>query len=282
MGQAVEISGGSAANTAAGIASFGGEVGFVGKVGADQLGEVFTHDIGAVGVDYQPVTAGEGGSPTARCLILVTPDAQRTMNTFLGASAEVHPDDVDVDRVRRAGVLYCEGYLWDPPEAKAAMRKAMDAAVDAGVKVAFTLSDSFCVDRHRAEFLELLDGPVDILFANEAEVLSLYEAPTWEVAVERVRGHVDIACLTRSEKGSHIIHGHDEIVIPAHPVDDLVDTTGAGDLYASGFLYGYTHNLDLKVCGDLASLAAAEVISHVGARPERPLAELARAAGILD
>ena len=280
MGPGVEMSGGSAANTAAGIASFGGSVGFVGKVGADQLGDVFAHDISAIGVRYEPIRAAEGGSPTARCLILVTPDAQRTMNTFLGASAEVHPDDVDLDAVRAAKVLYCEGYLWDPPEAKAAMRRAMAAAVDAGVKVAFTLSDSFCVDRHRDEFLELLDGPVDILFANEAEILSLYEAPSWEVAVERVRGHTEVACLTRSEKGSHVICGHDEITTAARPVERVVDTTGAGDLYAAGFLFGYTRGLDLATCGELAALAAAEVISHVGARPERTLAELAREAGL--
>ncbi len=281
MGPAVEISGGSAANTAAGIASFGGQVGFVGKVGADQLGEVFTHDIRAVGVDYEVVRAAEGGSPTARCLILVTPDAQRTMNTFLGASAEVHPDDVPLDRVRATKVLYCEGYLWDPPEAKAAMRAAMTAAVEANVKVAFTLSDAFCVDRHRDEFLELLDGPVDILFANEAEIMSLYETASWEAAVDRVRGHVEIACLTRSDAGSHIVAGHSEIQILAQPVAKVVDTTGAGDLYASGFLYGYTRGFELVTCGDLAALAAAEVISHVGARPQRPLAELAREAGLL-
>jgi sugar/nucleoside kinase (ribokinase family) len=273
MPPAVEASGGSAANTAAGIASFGGQVGFIGKVADDQLGEVFTHDIRATGVTYTPL-APPADHATARCLILVTPDAQRTMNTFLGVSGLISPAVVDTDLVARAKVLYCEGYLWDLPDAKAALTKGMEAGRAAGAKVAFTLSDSFCVDRHRAAFRELVMGEVDVLFANEAEICSLYETDSFEEAAQRVAGHCEIACLTRSEKGSVIITSDGaRTSVPASPVD-LVDTTGAGDLYASGFLYGYTHGLDLEASGRLASLAAAEVISHIGARPDIELATL--------
>jgi sugar/nucleoside kinase (ribokinase family) len=267
MPPAIESSGGSAANTAAGIASFGGRVGFIGKVADDQLGRVFTHDIRATGVEYTPL-APPADHATARCLILVTPDAQRTMNTFLGVSGLISPADVDTDLVARAEVVYCEGYLWDLPDAKAALLAGMEAARTAGGKVAFTLSDSFCVDRHRAEFVDLAEHHVDILFGNEAEICSLYETDSFEEAAQRVAGHCEIACLTRSEKGSVIITADGaRISVPAAPVD-LVDTTGAGDLYASGFLYGHTHGLDLEASGRLASLAAGEVISHLGARPE--------------
>jgi sugar/nucleoside kinase (ribokinase family) len=268
MPPAVEASGGSAANTAAGIASFGGSVAFVGKVAGDLLGEVFTHDIRATGVRYHPVEVS-ADQATARCLILVTPDAQRTMNTFLGVSSLISPSDVDASLVATAQVVYCEGYLWDLPAAKAALVKGMDVAKDAGGKVAFTLSDSFCVDRHRAEFLELAEHRVDILFANEAEITSLYETDSFDEAADRVAGHCEIACLTRSEQGSTIITASGERVhVPAEPIDRLVDTTGAGDLYASGFLYGYTRGLGLAECGRLGAIAAAEVISHMGARPE--------------
>lgn len=275
MGPGVEMSGGSAANTAAGVASLGGTPGFIGRVAADVLGEVFTHDLRAAGVVYEPLEVVEHELGTARCLILVTPDAQRTLNTYLGVSGLIGPSDVDRELVARAQVVFCEGYLWDSPSAKDAMRTAMDAARDAGVKVAFTLSDSFCVDRHREEFLELAEHRVDILFANEAELLSLYEESTWEAAADRVAGHCDIACLTRSEHGSVIITADGQrVVVPAQLVGGVVDTTGAGDLYAAGFLYGYTHGHDLAASGALASLAAGEVISHVGARPETRLADL--------
>ena len=274
MPPGLESSGGSAANTAAGIASFGGSVGFIGKVADDQLGEVFTHDIRAIGVHYDP-PAPPADQATARCLILVTLDAQRTLNTFLGASSLITPADVDPAVVASAAVVYCEGYLWDLPEAKEAMRSGMRAAHAAGSKVAFTLSDSFCVDRHRAEFLELIEEHVDILFGNEDEIRSLYEVDTFEEAADRVRGHVEIACLTRSEKGSSVITPDQQLDVPAAPAD-VIDTTGAGDLYAAGFLYGHTNGHDLETSARLGSLAAAEVISHLGARPEVDLADLAK------
>ncbi len=276
MGPAVESSGGSAANTAAGIASFGGSVAFIGKVSADVLGEVFTHDIRAAGVAYEPPDVTGDVPATARCMVLVTPDAQRTMSTFLGVSALLSPRDVDAAVAGDAKVLYCEGYLWDQPAAKEAIVKGMDVARAAGAKVAFTLSDPFCVDRHRADFLRLAEHHVDILFANEAEICSLYEVDHFDAAADRVTGHCEIACLTRSEKGSEIITSAGErILVPAHPVDEVVDTTGAGDLYAAGFLYGYTRGDDLERAGRLGALAAGEVISHLGARPEHSLAELA-------
>ena len=281
MGPAVEISGGSAANTAAGVASLGGRVAFVGKIADDQLGEVFAHDIRAAGVSFDALAPLAGGPATARCLILVTPDAQRTMNTYLGASAHISPADVDPAEVAAAAITYCEGYLWDQPDAKAAIVAAMDAARGAGRKVAFTLSDSFCVDRHRAEFLDLAEGKVDVLFANEAEIVSLYEVDDVEAAIERVAGHVDIACVTRSEHGSVVVAADGQRVdVPAAPVEAVVDTTGAGDLYAAGFLFGLTGGRDLETCARLGSIAAAEVISHVGARPEVSLAELAEQAGL--
>ena len=274
MGPGVESSGGSAANTIAGLASFGATVAYVGRVRDDQLGAVFAHDIRSLGVAFD-VPAATSGPPTARCLILVTPDAERTMNTFLGASALLAPDDVDEEVVARARIVYCEGYLWDVDQAKAAIRKAMDVAGRNGNHVAFALSDGFCVDRHRAEFLELCSGPVDILFANEAEILSLYETDDFDEALQRARRDVKVACLTRSEKGSVIVAGDEVHVVDAQPVDQVVDTTGAGDLYASGFLYGMVAGHDLATCGRLASLAAAEVVSHVGARPLVSLRELA-------
>lgn len=275
MPAGMEASGGSAANTAAGLASFGTSVAFIGKVADDLLGEVFTHDIRAAGVQFTPV-ATASGLATARCLILVTPDAERTLNTFLGVSSLIAPGDVDADLVATAQVAYCEGYLWDLPEATAALVKAMDAAHASGGRVAFTLSDSFCVDRHRTEFRQLAEERVDILFANEAEICSLYETDSFDHAAESVAGHCEIACLTRSAAGSVIITADGQhIEVPAAPVDKVVDTTGAGDLYAAGFLHGFTSGLDLASSARLGSLAAAEVISHVGARPLVSLAELA-------
>jgi sugar/nucleoside kinase (ribokinase family) len=279
MGPGIEISGGSAANTVAGIASLGGRAGFVGKVRDDELGEVFAHDIRAAGVEFQAAAATDGPA-TARCLILMTSDAQRTMNTFLGVSSLISPDDIDEAFVASAEIVFCEGYLWDLPDAQAALAKGMDIARASGGRVAFTLSDSFCVDRHRAAFLELAEHRVDILFANEAEICSLYEVDSFDEAAERVAGHCDIACLTRSEKGSVVITADGRRVeVPAHPAD-VVDTTGAGDLYAAGFLHGLSQGYDLERCARLGALVAAEVISHAGARPEVDLAALAAEAGL--
>ncbi len=276
MGPGVEISGGSAANTIVGVASFGGRAHYVGKVRDDQLGEVFSHDLRAVGVGYTtpPATAGPS---TGRCLIIVTPDAQRTMNTYLGASVQLGPADVDGRLLARGRILYLEGYLFDPPAAQDAFRAAARAAHAAGRKVALTLSDPFCVERHRAAFQELVERHVDIVFANEAEIRSLYQAPDFDAALQRVRRHCEIAALTRSEHGSVVVRGAEVHVIDAHKVDAVVDTTGAGDLYAAGFLFGLSRGMSLATCGRLGSLAAAEVISHVGARPVAALGELAGA-----
>lgn len=275
MGSAIESSGGSAANTIAGIASLGGKPAFIGKVADDGLGRVFRHDISAIGVHYgTPVLPADAGVPTARCLILVTPDAQRTMNTYLGACTKLAPSDIDEELVASAQVTYVEGYQWDAQQAKDAIVRACLAAHEAGRKVALSLSDSFCVDRHRAEFLELTEGLVDILFANEAEIMSLYETDDFDAAVEAAREHVEIACLTRSAKGSVIVHGQETVVVEAHPPKRLIDTTGAGDLYAAGFLFGYTRGKSLAECGHLASRCAAEIISHMGARPDVPLKTL--------
>ncbi|SOD92096.1 adenosine kinase [Caenispirillum bisanense] len=275
MGSAIESSGGSAANTVAGIASLGGKPAFIGKVAEDTLGRVFRHDIGGIGVHFDtPVLGADAGVPTARCLILVTPDAQRTMNTYLGACTRLAPADIDEDLVASAQVTYVEGYQWDAQLAKDAIVRASLAAKEAGRTVALSLSDAFCVDRHRGEFLELTEGLVDILFANEAEIKSLYETDSFEAAVQAAREHVDIACITRSEKGSVIVRGQDTVVVEAHRPARLVDTTGAGDLYASGFLFGYTRGKSLAECGHLASRCAAEIISHMGARPDVPLKSL--------
>ena len=274
MGAAIEISGGSAANTIVGVAALGGTAQYLGKVRNDQLGAVFAHDIRATGVRYEIAPAPAGPS-TGCCLIVVTPDAQRTMNTYLGASVHLDPSDVDVEAIRSAKVLYLEGYLFDPPEAQEAFRLAATHANDAGRTVALTLSDGFCVDRHRDAFLDMVEHHVDLLFANEAEILSLYQTDSFDEAAERVRHHGAVAALTRSEHGSVIVTENDTITVPAHPIDELVDTTGAGDLYAAGFLFGYSRGVDLATCGALGSLAAAEVISHIGARPQADLAALA-------
>jgi sugar/nucleoside kinase (ribokinase family) len=273
MGPAIEISGGSAANTVVGVASFGGRAHYVGKVRDDQLGEVFAHDLRSTGVGYATRAATSGPS-TGRCLVLITPDAQRTMHTFLGASVRLEPADVDADLVGRGKILYLEGYLFDPPEAQEAFRVAAGLAHAAGRKVALTLSDPFCVDRHRAAFLGLVEHHVDVLLANEAEICSLYQTD-FDAALEAVRGHCEVAALTRSARGSVVVAQGKVHTIDAHPVKAVVDTTGAGDLYAAGFLFGLSRGLDFSACGQLGSLAAAEVISHVGARPQQSLAALA-------
>jgi len=280
MGPAIEASGGSAGNTMAGIASLGGRGAYIGKVRDDQLGEVFRHDITAIGVGFATAPA-TSGPPTARCLILVTPDAHRTMQTFLGACVDLGPEDIDEGLIAAAQVTYLEGYLFDPPRAKAAFRKAAELAHGAGRRVSLSLSDPFCVGRHRAEFRELVAHHVDILFANEAEICSLYETDDFDAAARRVREDCDVAALTRSEKGSVVVAREHTQLIEAAKVGRLVDTTGAGDLYASGFLFGVTHGHDLATCGRLGSLCAAEAISHFGARPEQNLAKLAQAAGLL-
>jgi sugar/nucleoside kinase (ribokinase family) len=261
-----ESSGGSAANTCAVAAGMGARVAYLGKVADDALGQSFRRDIGAIGVHF-PTAPLTGGASTARCLILVTPDGQRTMNTFLGACVSFGEDDVDEALVAQSAVLYLEGYLFDPPAAQAAFRRAAAAAHDAGRQVALSLSDAFCVDRHRAAFRELVRGDVDILFANEAEICSLYEVNSFDEAAEAARVDVAIAALTRSEAGSLILRGAERFVVPAEPTE-VVDTTGAGDAYAGGFLAGLTSGKTLDECGRLGSVAAAAVISQYGARPK--------------
>jgi sugar/nucleoside kinase (ribokinase family) len=275
MGPAVFISGGSAANTMVGITSFGGRAGFVGRVRDDQLGEEFGHDIRAADVRFDTPPAPDGLA-TGRCLIVVTPDAERTLNTFLGAAAEIGPEEVESADIETAQVTYLEGYLFDQPRAKEAFRFAARRAHEAGARVALTLSDSFCVDRHRDDFLALVEHEIDILFANEHEITALYQVDDFDTALQHVSHHCELAALTRSAKGSVIVSGDEVHVIDAHPVEGgVVDTTGAGDAYAAGFLFGFTHAYDLGTCARLGSLAASEVISHLGARPEHSLAELA-------
>lgn len=279
MGPATEVSGGSCANTMAGLASLGGSGGFIGKIRNDQLGGIFRHDIRATGIEFTSDAATDG-APTARCLIFVTPDAQRTMATYLGISVQLGPQDVDHELIKRAKVLYLEGYLWDSPDAKQAFLEAAETARASGAKVALTLSDPFCVDRHRESFRELVDGHVDLLFANESEIVSLYESADFDEALQHVRGHCEVAALTRSEKGSVVLKGDEVHVVDAIKVGDLLDSTGAGDLYAAGFLYGYTQGRDLHECGRLASLAAGEAVSHLGPRPARSLSDLAAKYGL--
>ncbi len=276
MGPGVEVSGGSAANTLAGLAALGGAGAFVGMVCDDQLGQVFAHDIRAAGVAFDTPPAADG-PPTARCLIVVTPDAQRTMSTYLGACVELGPGDVDEACVAAARITYLEGYLWDPPAAKEAFRKAMSIAHEAGRKVALSLSDPFCVERHRKDFRDLVDGHIDLLFANEVEICSLYEVAMFDEALQQVHGRCDLAVLTRSEKGSVVLSGDEMHVADAHPVEKVVDTTGAGDLFAAGFLHGYTRGKALYDCARIGAIAAAEIISHFGARPEAPLGQLVTA-----
>ncbi len=266
MPPGIEVSGGSAANTMAGVAKLGASAAYIGKVRHDQLGEVFRHDLRAAGVgfDVVPTPAGE---PTARSLIQVTPDAERTMNTFLGISAFLNPDDVDEELVASAAVTYCEGYLWDRQEAKDAICYAMTVASDAGRIVSLALSDSFCVDRHRAEWLDLLADRVDLVFANEAEVCSMFETEDFDAAADQIAALVETAALTRAEAGSVVMANGDRIDVAATPVPKVVDATGAGDLYASGFLFGLVTNASFERCAELGSIAASKVISHLGARP---------------
>ncbi len=280
MGPSTQISGGSGANTAAGIASFGGKVAFIGKVKDDLLGKVFRHDMQAAGVHFATPPGGSGPS-TASSLILVTPDGERTMNTYLGACVELTPADIDGEVVAAAKVTYLEGYLWDPPLAKEAFRKAARIARANKRLVSITLSDSFCVDRHRASFLDLIRNDIDILFANEKEIKSLYEVADFDDAMQRARKDTAIAVLTRSEAGSVIVKGDEIHVVEAHPIDKVEDATGAGDLYASGFLFGFTQDLPLAQCARLGSLGAAEVISHIGARPAVDLKAHAKKHGLL-
>ena len=273
MGPAVEISGGSASNTMAGFASLGGNGAFVGKVRNDQLGGIFSHDIQAAGVRYD-TTLATSGAPTARCLIFVTPDAQRTMQTYLGASVALGPDDINEDLIAAARVTYLEGYLWASNSSREALIKAVQIAAGAGNKVSFTLSDAFLVDAFREDFLAFIRSHVNILFANEVEITALVGAEDFDDALQHTRGLCEVVALTRSEKGSVVTAGDEMHVIDAAPVDQVTDTTGAGDLYASGFLFGYTRDKDFAACGHIGSLAAGEIISHFGARPETTLADL--------
>ena len=273
LGPAREVSGGSCANTIAAVASLGARGAFIGRVRDDQLGQVFSHDIRAAGVTFRNPPSPTGPA-TATSMIFVTPDGQRTMNTYLGACVELGPDDVDPELVAGAAVTYLEGYLWDRPEAKAACRRAADICNQARKQLALTLSDGFCVDRWRAEFRELIDSRVDILFANEAEITSLYEVADFDQALQEVRRHVHFAALTRGPKGSVVLRGEELHVIDAAPPARVLDTTGAGDLYAAGFLRGHTMGLDLAACGRLGSACAAAIIAQYGARPERPLLPL--------
>jgi sugar/nucleoside kinase (ribokinase family) len=270
MGVGTEMSGGSAANTLAGVASFGGRAAFVGRVRDDELGQVFAHDLSANGVTFAARPAGDGPS-TGRCLIVVTPDAERTMSTYLGAGAGLGPDSIDPAVIGDAKVVYLEGYLFDRPEAKEAYRKASRIAHEAGGQVALTLSDSFCVERHLDEWVTLVGEQVDVLFGNADEVQVLCGA-SFDEAVHQLRQRVDVAVITRGAAGSLVATADELVEVPAEPVTNLVDTTGAGDLYAAGFLYGYTNGLPLAECGRLGSVAAAEVISHTGARPLASLA----------
>jgi len=273
MQDGVETSGGSAANTMAGFASCGGKGGFIGKVADDALGRIFINDIKSLGLTFE-TTPLAVGAPTGRCLILITPDAHRTMNTFLGASVELSPNDIDEELISQAKITYLEGYLFDKDLAKDAFITAAEAAHKSGNKVALTLSDPFCVDRHRDDFLKLIESHIDILFANEDEIKSLYQKDNFEDAISAVSNNVEVAAITRSEKGAVIIAGDQTVKINAEPVEKVIDTTGAGDQFAAGFLYGYTEGEDLETCGRYGAIAAAEVISHVGPRPLVSLADL--------
>jgi sugar/nucleoside kinase (ribokinase family) len=281
MGPAVEVSGGSAGNTAAGIASFGGRVAYFGKVRNDELGRLFTHDIRSIGADFA-TPPSQSGPKTARCMIFVTPDGERSMNTYLGACTKLGPEDIEPTVVEGAEVTYLEGYLWDPPAAKEAFRKASTIAHGAGRSVALTLSDSFCVDRYRDEFLDLMrTGVVDIVFANESELRSLYTTSDFDAAVAALRNDVSLGIVTRSELGAIAVTREETVAAPAFPIDRLVDTTGAGDLFAAGYLFGHTSGRERRDCLRLGALAAAEVITHVGPRPLVNLRQLAVDNGLM-
>ena len=281
MGPALEASGGSAGNTAAGIANLGGKAAYFGKVAHDQLGDIFAHDIRAQGVHFETKPLA-GAQPTARSMIFVTPDGERSMNTYLGACVELGPEDVDAAVVAQAKVTYFEGYLWDPPRAKDAIRECARIAHQNGREVSMTLSDSFCVGRYRDEFLDLMrSGTVDIVFANRAEALALYETEDFDAALDAIGRDCKLAAVTMSEDGSVVVRGAERIFVPAIPVEKVVDTTGAGDLYAAGFLFGYTKGLDLATCGALGSLAAGIVIQQIGPRPRISLKDEAVKAGLI-
>ncbi len=277
MGPSVERSGGSVGNTMAGIAGLGGTGSYIGKLHDDDFGAVFRHDLSTLDIEMDGQLATDG-PPTARCLIVVTPDGQRSMATHLGACVELGPDDIDPIVIQRHQVTYLEGYLWDLPQAKEAMVRAARFAQAAGRRVALTLSDPFCVERHRESFVELIRDHVDILFANEQEIVSLYEVDDFDAALQEVRQSAGIAALTRSEKGSVIVAGDEVHIVDAIPVDEVVDTTGAGDLFAAGFLFGLTHGHDLATSGRIGSIAAAEIIGHIGARPDVDLRTLVQEA----
>lgn len=277
MGAGIEVSGGSAANTVSGIANLGGKAAYIGRVFDDQLGAVFAHDMRSTGVVFRSDPATEG-PPTGRCLIVVTPDAQRTMSTFLGSSEFMGPEHIDSELIASAQVTFLEGYLFDRPEAKEAYWKASRVAHEAGRRVSLTLSDTFCVERHRAEWRDLVADEVDILFANEAEALALYQVDTFTEALAAARRDVEIAIITRGPRGSVVARSDEVVDIEAHPVE-VVDTTGAGDLYAAGFLYAFTRDGSMETCGRLGSVAASAVLAHTGARPDASLRELATSMG---
>jgi sugar/nucleoside kinase (ribokinase family) len=266
-GPGQETSGGSVANTMVGIAQLGGRTGFIGRVRDDQLGVIFSHDIRAVGARFE-TPAATSGATTARCLIYVTPDAERTMCTFLGASTQLEPEDLDLSMVKQTKVLYLEGYLWDSPAAKRAFIAGAEVCRAAGGQVALSLSDGFCVDRHRDSFLELVNGHVDVLFANEAEIKSLYETDNFDTALEKVRGCCEVTAITRSSEGSVVLSGDQRWDIGIFSLGDLVDTTGAGDLYAGGFLHAYTQGESLERCGQLGALCAGQIVTQLGARSQ--------------
>lgn len=273
MGPSTEVSGGSAANTLAGLASLGARTAFIGKVFKDQLGKIFRHDLQAVGVEFSTPPAEEGKA-TARCLILVTPDGQRTMNTFIGACNELYENDIDEGLIANAQIVYGEGYMWDQPCAKEALRKAFKLAKQHGAKIAFTLSDVFCVERSRADFLQMIEEDFDILFCNEAEARALYPGEDFPAVLDKLQGKCEIVAVTVGDQGSVILSPDRRTHVDAVPVHEVIDTTGAGDLYAAGFLYGYTHGLTLRECGRLGSACASDIITHLGARAQRPLTRL--------
>ena len=281
MGPAVELSGGSAANTIVGVASFGGRAAYIGKVRDDQIGRLYTHDIRAAGVVFETPSASAG--PATGCsYILVTPDGERTMNTYLGAAQDLSPADIDANQVAAASITYLEGYLWDPQSAKEAFLKASTIAHQAERQVALTLSDSFCVDRYRGEFLDLMrKGTVDVVFANEAELHALYQTSDFDGALKQLREDVKLGVVTRSEKGCVVSSREGVVAVSASPVEKVIDTTGAGDLFAAGFLFGMVRNVGHEKAGRLAALAASEIIQHIGARPQVSLKELAQQAGLV-
>lgn len=277
MGPSTEVSGGSAANTLAGLASLGARTAFIGKVYKDQLGKIFRHDLQAVGVEFSTPPA-ETGKATARCLILVTPDGQRTMNTFIGACNELYEHDIDAGLIAQSQIVYGEGYMWDLPCTKDALKRAFKLARENDSKIAFTLSDAFCVERSREEFQHMVEHDFDILFCNEAEIKSLYPGKDLEEIIAIVKDKCEVVAITCGERGSIILNKGERTEVKAVPVHEVVDTTGAGDLYAAGFLYGYTHGLSMAECGRLGSACASDIITHLGARAQRPLTRLLAAA----